>query len=428
MTLTAQQFQDSPGAGDWRVLGEEAAAWYAATADRPHSQGATLVAHLLASGRPVPDLDLVAAGVRMGLPWQPPGFSDAQVATATFVSEAATTLGLTSDPARLQEFQVTIDVTDQPSVQTFWHHLLGHRIDPEDLRDPLHLLPSIWFQPQDAPRPLRNRLHLDVIGTHDHVSAALAAVADADTSADPGPFGALVTDPEGNEADLLWRGEGDDRWRVDGLDLDDWRLVFDAQAWWLATDSTLASRLVRRAADLADEHRLPLRISVRAHPDQPDASLVIVSTGKDRWDTPTHAALCAQVQAAARDLGLAAHPDKARFLQVGFDAADIAGLRRFWCAALEYEPDHREGVTDLVDPRGLGVPIFFQHLDTTDAARLAQRNRLHIDLYLPSDEAERRLAAALAAGGRVVRDRAPHWWTVADPEGNEVDLSVTVGR
>jgi 4a-hydroxytetrahydrobiopterin dehydratase len=32
-----------------------------------------------------------------------------------------------------------------------------------------------------------------------------------------------------------------------------------------------------------------------------------------------------------------------------------------------------------------------------------------------------RISAALAAGGRVVADRAPDWWTLADPEGNEVD-------
>ncbi|MET0577173.1 MAG: VOC family protein, partial [Ilumatobacteraceae bacterium] len=35
----------------------------------------------------------------------------------------------------------------------------------------------------------------------------------------------------------------------------------------------------------------------------------------------------------------------------------------------------------------------------------------------------------LAAGGRVVYDaEAPEWWTLADPEGNEVDIAVTVGR
>ncbi|HEX5335926.1 MAG TPA: VOC family protein, partial [Propionicimonas sp.] len=43
--------------------------------------------------------------------------------------------------------------------------------------------------------------------------------------------------------------------------------------------------------------------------------------------------------------------------------------------------------------------------------------------------AEARVAAAVAAGGRVVFDaHAPDWWTLADPEGNELDIAVTVGR
>jgi 4a-hydroxytetrahydrobiopterin dehydratase len=33
------------------------------------------------------------------------------------------------------------------------------------------------------------------------------------------------------------------------------------------------------------------------------------------------------------------------------------------------------------------------------------------------------------AGGRLVSDdRAPTWWTLADPEGNEVDVATWQGR
>jgi len=50
-----------------------------------------------------------------------------------------------------------------------------------------------------------------------------------------------------------------------------------------------------------------------------------------------------------------------------------------------------------------------------------QRNRLHI----PRDQAEARIAAAVAAGGHIVKDtHAPQWWTLADAEGNEVDLAI----
>jgi hypothetical protein len=38
-------------------------------------------------------------------------------------------------------------------------------------------------------------------------------------------------------------------------------------------------------------------------------------------------------------------------------------------------------------------------------------------------------ASALAAGGHLVSDEhAPEWWTLADAEGNEVDVTTTTGR
>jgi len=57
-----------------------------------------------------------------------------------------------------------------------------------------------------------------------------------------------------------------------------------------------------------------------------------------------------------------------------------------------------------------------------DAPR-PQRNRIHIDVWVPHDQAEVRVAAAIAAGGHLVTDRyAPSWWTLADTEGNEADV------
>jgi 4a-hydroxytetrahydrobiopterin dehydratase len=59
------------------------------------------------------------------------------------------------------------------------------------------------------------------------------------------------------------------------------------------------------------------------------------------------------------------------------------------------------------------------------AAERPQRNRIHIDIYVPRDQVETRIAAALAAGGSIVSDEhAPGWWTLADTEGNEADLAI----
>ena len=54
---------------------------------------------------------------------------------------------------------------------------------------------------------------------------------------------------------------------------------------------------------------------------------------------------------------------------------------------------------------------------------------VHVAIWVPSEQAEARVAAALAAGGRVVRDAfAPAWWTLADAAGNEVDIATSRGR
>ena len=80
----------------------------------------------------------------------------------------------------------------------------------------------------------------------------------------------------------------------------------------------------------------------------------------------------------------------------------------FWAAVLGYV----EGVEVLMDPHFEGPMVWFQQMD----APRPQRNRIHVDLYLPEDQAKVRVEAAVAAGGRVVSDEhAPDWWTLADP-------------
>lgn len=125
-----------------------------------------------------------------------------------------------------------------------------------------------------------------------------------------------------------------------------------------------------------------------------------------------------EISAAARGLGLAADPSAVVHVQVAIDALDIAKVRPFWRAVLGYDEVDN---ADLLDPHRSQPSFWFQQMD----AERPQRNRIHIDVYVPRDQAEARLAAALAAGGHVVSDaHAPEWWTLADPEGNEADLAI----
>ena len=104
-----------------------------------------------------------------------------------------------------------------------------------------------------------------------------------------------------------------------------------------------------------------------------------------------------------------------------------AAIRPFWRAVLGYtdEPG-RSGPWDrLVDPLGQGPAVWFQRMD----APRPERNRIHLDVSVPHDEAEPRIQAALAVGGTLLRDTdAPAFWVLADAEGNEACITTWQGR
>ncbi len=66
--------------------------------------------------------------------------------------------------------------------------------------------------------------------------------------------------------------------------------------------------------------------------------------------------------------------------------------------------------------------LFFQPMDASDTQRRRHRNRIHLDVFVPYDQAHARIDAAVAAGGRLVTEEAPGRRTLVDPEDNEVDI------
>jgi 4a-hydroxytetrahydrobiopterin dehydratase len=100
-------------------------------------------------------------------------------------------------------------------------------------------------------------------------------------------------------------------------------------------------------------------------------------------------------------------------IEIGIDALDAAAIRPFWRAVLGYvdEPGRSGPWDGLIDPLGQGPAVWFQRMD----APRPQRNRIHLDVSVPHDEAESRIGAALAAGGTVINDAlAPAFWVLAD--------------
>jgi 4a-hydroxytetrahydrobiopterin dehydratase len=86
----------------------------------------------------------------------------------------------------------------------------------------------------------------------------------------------------------------------------------------------------------------------------------------------------------------------------------------FWRAALGYVELAED---NAVDPLGHGSTVWMQELDEAKPLRHA----MHVDVSVAREHVEARVAAAVAAGGRVVRHwKYPEAWTLADRAGNRV--------
>ena len=197
----------------------------------------------------------------------------------------------------------------------------------------------------------------------------------------------------------------------------DWRDVGSGGCACFRTGSfAVGARFVEAIARLAD--------AMNHHPDvdlQYSTVTVRLITHDVMGLSNLDAELARQISAAARALGIEADPANVQTVQLTIDAHVTANILPFWRAVLDYQ----EVGADLVDPRGRGPAIWFQPMDEQRSAR----NRVHIDVFVPNDVAEARVAAALDAGGRLVSDsHAPDWWTLADQEGNEVDVATTYNR
>ncbi|CAN5296961.1 VOC family protein [soil metagenome] len=109
-------------------------------------------------------------------------------------------------------------------------------------------------------------------------------------------------------------------------------------------------------------------------------------------------------------------------LEIGIDCMDAATIRDFWRVGLGLtERTSSDGTIDLVGTEKDSPGVWFQQMREPRT----QRNRIHIDVYVPLEQAEDRVAAVLAAGGRLVTDEhAPSWWVLADAEGNELCVCV----
>jgi 4a-hydroxytetrahydrobiopterin dehydratase len=194
-------------------------------------------------------------------------------------------------------------------------------------------------------------------------------------------------------------------------DLADWRLmVRSLHAHFATGDFATGLALAERIGAAAEE--------MNHHPDvdlrYPHLAVRLTSHDVDAV-TERDVELARRISAAAADLGVSAEPGRVSVWELALDAADHDAIKPFWRAVLGYD-QHPSDDNELDDPGGAAPTLWFQGAEPHDEPR----QRFHVDVWVPHDAAEQRLAAALEAGGTLVSDaEAPSFWVLADRDGNK---------
>lgn len=208
--------------------------------------------------------------------------------------------------------------------------------------------------------------------------------------------------------------------KVEAAGLADWRHIFEALRTRFRTgDFATGLRLVGRIGELAE--------AANHHPDvdlrYPHVNVTLFS--HDVFGvTSRDVDLARGISEAAAELGVEADPSAVSVVEIGLDSADHAEIKPFWRAVLGMT-DHPRFDQELRDLSGALPTLWFQQTTPHDEPR----QRFHLDIRVPPEVADERIAAALAAGGRLVSDEeAPRYVVLADAQGNKACVTTGLGR
>lgn len=134
--------------------------------------------------------------------------------------------------------------------------------------------------------------------------------------------------------------------------------------------------------------------------------------------------LARRISAIAAELEIASAPRDVSTLELALDVPDADEVKPFWRTVLGYADN--QDWPEIMDPGGRNNTLWFQ--EAPDASGEVQQ-RFHLDIVVPRELAEERVAAALAAGGTLVTEEfVPAFWVLADAHGNKVCVCTADGR
>ena len=200
----------------------------------------------------------------------------------------------------------------------------------------------------------------------------------------------------------------------DAEGVEDWRVLFSgAHAFYRVKSFSEAASFVAAVAEVAEAVGHDPDVDVRA-----EGVTVRTASGEYGQLSQGDVELARGISGVARRLGLEPDPAQVQVVNIAVAQDSGADVGPFWAAVLGYRSLGPK--EDVVDRHRRNPQVSFQGLKPPKPGR----GRTHIDVSLPADQAQARIAAALEAGGRLVDEtHAPHWWTLASPENHKVDIA-----
>jgi 4a-hydroxytetrahydrobiopterin dehydratase len=137
------------------------------------------------------------------------------------------------------------------------------------------------------------------------------------------------------------------------------------------------------------------------------------------WTTERDVELARRISEIAAEQSLRADPAGITTIELALDTANAAKIAPMWAALLTGSTEAQGRGTlgdDVRDATGRVPILWFQDTDEHETPR----QRFHLDVWVPEELADERIAAAVAAGGVIVDDsQAPSYTVIADADGNK---------
>ena len=219
--------------------------------------------------------------------------------------------------------------------------------------------------------------------------------------------------------------------QIQDAHLTDWRkLAQGLHARYLAADFGSGARLLAAVAEAVDGLGDHLRATVGdGFLDLKLITLDAVYRDDDghehdvEWVTEQDLDLARRISAVAAEHGAGPDPAGIMNVELALDTAHEAQLAPFWSALLTGGQDARGRGTignDVRDVEGRVPYLWFQETEEHETPR----QRFHLDVFVPREHAQRRIAAALDAGGVVVSEE-DGFTILADPDGNRACVNLS---